>query len=306
MTDPALHTSNLLAQNDRVVIVLATAGDTYASLAERYLGSPGYAWLIAQENGKLAVNQGDVVVIRRHFVNAAGLSDDTLQTVPILTYHNFGHRNHPLTLAPEQFRRQLEYLKANGYQVVSLADVPAFLAGRQPLPPRAVVLTIDDGYRSTYELAYPLLAEFGFTATLFVYSDYINNGGVTWAQLKEMDDSGVIDVQPHSKTHRNLNQLPVDDGVAFLDGIRREVAGPKQKLERREFTVFSYAFPFGATNGAVNAALRSHGYQLGLTVDRGANRFYADPYLLRRTMIYRGDSLETFAQALAVTAPLTR
>jgi peptidoglycan/xylan/chitin deacetylase (PgdA/CDA1 family) len=67
-------------------------------------------------------------------------------------------------------------------------------------------VTIDDGHRSIYRIAFPLLKEFGYPATLFVYSDYIDHGGLRWQELDEMVESGLITVQSHSKTHDNLTR----------------------------------------------------------------------------------------------------
>ena len=68
-----------------------------------------------------------------------------------------------------------------------------------------MVITIDDGYRSTYEVAFPVLKRHSFPATVFLYSDFVGAGdALTWAQMKEMTQSGLIDIQPHSKSHANL------------------------------------------------------------------------------------------------------
>lgn len=289
----------VLGQNTHVMVVVAGNADTATTLAAQYLNDPNLAWVIQQENGKSKINQGDVVVIPKQAPNPNGVDSSGFQVVPVLSYHHFGERKNQMTVSPGQFRAQLTYLRDNGYHVIPLDWLADFLAGARPLPPNAVVITIDDGYRSAYSVAFPMLAEFGYTATLFVYSDYISNGGVSWSQLREMNDSRVISVQAHSKTHANLNQFDESDPIRLLANIRDEVVIPKQRMSGKIDTpITSFAFPFGATNGAVNAALKSNGYRLGLTVDRGPNPFYADPYHVRRTMIYGSDDLTTFAAAL--------
>ena len=81
----------------------------------------------------------------------------------------------------------MEYLARNGYRVIPLAQLARFLDGKEPLPRKSVVITIDDGYRSTYEIAYPILKKYGFPATVFLYSDFVGAAdAMTWAQMKEM------------------------------------------------------------------------------------------------------------------------
>ena len=296
----------VLGQNAHVTVITAGARDSLSSLANQYLGDPELAWLIEQENGKSTINQGDVLVIPTKSDNAIGLAAGGLQMVPILAYHHFGHRDHPLTVEPEQFRAQLTYLRDHGYRVIPLHWLIGFLEGKRQLPLKSAVITLDDGYSSTYTIAFPMLKAFGYPATLFVYTDYIGMGGVSWSQIREMHDSGVISIQPHTKTHANLNRLAAKDLASQLKQIREEVVWPKTQLSHHiDAPVLSFAYPFGETNGAVTAALKSHGYRLGLTVDRGANPFYADPFRLRRTMIYRTDDLATFARVLRTRQPLT-
>ena len=72
-----------------------------------------------------------------------------------------------LIVPRETFAAQMEYLARNRYNVIRLADLPDFLAGKRALPPRAVVITFDDGHVSTYQSAYPVLKQYGFPATFF-------------------------------------------------------------------------------------------------------------------------------------------
>ena len=85
------------------------------------------------------------------------------------------------------FSEQMRYLKENHYHVISMADLADFLAYRRALPAKAVVINLDDGYRSSYEIAYPILKAYGFTATLFIYTDFIgaSANSLTWDQLQE-------------------------------------------------------------------------------------------------------------------------
>src|SRR5581483_8586039 len=130
--------------------------------------------------------------------------------------------------------------------VIPMQKLRAFLDAKEPLPKNTVVITIDDGYRSTYEVAYPVLRKYGFPATVFLYSDFVGaSDALTWPQMKEMIGSGLIEIQPHSKTHANLSQrLAGETDAAYRERIRREVEVPVNVIkERLDTTSVTYAYP---------------------------------------------------------------
>jgi peptidoglycan/xylan/chitin deacetylase (PgdA/CDA1 family) len=99
----------------------------------------------------------------------------------------------------------MRYLHTEGYRVVSLQAFVEFNDLRRQLPRRSVVLTFDDGYRSFLQHAFPILKELGFTATLFVYTDYVGAGpnALGWNDLKRLADEGV-QIEAHSKRQDRL------------------------------------------------------------------------------------------------------
>jgi peptidoglycan/xylan/chitin deacetylase (PgdA/CDA1 family) len=81
----------------------------------------------------------------------------------------------------------MEYLAQNGYRVITMKQLERFLEGKEPLPKKTVVITIDDGYRATYQVAFPILKKYGFPATVYLYSDFVGAAdAMTWAQMQEM------------------------------------------------------------------------------------------------------------------------
>ncbi|HEY1392223.1 MAG TPA: polysaccharide deacetylase family protein, partial [Methylibium sp.] len=176
--------------------------------------------------------------------------------------------------------------------------------GRQPLPRRSVVITIDDGYESVYRYAFPLLRKYGFPATLFVYTDFIGaREGLSWAQLQELAASGLIDIEAHSKTHRNLIERAAgEDDERYRQDIEMEAKAPRELLERRlGVKIRNYAYPYGDANETVLAALARQQYQLAVTVNPGGNAFFAQPLMLRRTMIFGDQDLEAFKAKLQIS-----
>jgi peptidoglycan/xylan/chitin deacetylase (PgdA/CDA1 family) len=293
--------SRVLAKDDEFVVVQVGQDDARA-LAKRFLGDANRYWVIEDANAPNPIAPGRQIVIPLKQHNPSGMDIHGYQTVPILCYHRFGDHGQRLEVSAAQFREQLSYLKANDYRVISLKDLLGFLRGENALPKRSVVLTIDDGHHSIYKIAYPLLKEFGYQATLFVYSDYIDNGGLRWKQLKEMVDSGVITAQSHSKSHDNLTlRLPGESQSRYRRRLRNEVNEPTALLRRQlGRKVEFYAYPYGDADAQVIEELRVNGLHLGLTVEPHANPAFAYPYLLHRTMIFGNRGMPAFKAALEV------
>ena len=298
---PAVDPGPVVGRDNDYVIVSARSGETMASLAERYLGDAGKAWWIAQLNNASTVREGQIVVVPLRQRNAIGVFANGYQTVPILCYHRFGTKTSKLNVTPAAFEQQMEWLARNGYTVVTLARLARFLDGKEALPAKSVAITIDDGYRSSYEIAYPILRKYGFPATVFLYTDFVGaSDAMTWAQMKDMTSSGLVTIQPHSKSHANLTQrLPNETDARYRDRIRREVDAPVTVIkERLAEPIFAFAYPYGDVNEYVVDLLVKDSVGQGVTVTPGGNPFYAYPYMLRRTMIFGNDDLDAFKSKL--------
>jgi len=298
---PRVESVGVLARNDEFAIVVTRPGDDLATLAQQYLGDSRKAWRIAEYNAIAEIRPGQTVVIPLVSNNPIGVRVDGYQTVPILCYHRFGNRASKLTVTPAAFAAQMDYLAQNGYHVVPLARLGDFLAGSEPLPKKTVVITIDDGYRATFDIAFPILKRHGFPATVFLYSDFVGAGdALNFAQMKELIASGLIDIQPHSKTHSNLTLRAADETDAkYRDRLRHEVDAPIGVIqERLALPSVAYAYPYGDVNETVVDLLARKGVSLGVTVTPGGNGFFAYPYMLRRSMVFGNEDLESFKAKL--------
>lgn len=294
----------MLGRNERLAIYLPAQGETLPQIAQHFLGSADLAWRIADAN-KLTRPLLIPLVER----NPLGVYSDRYQTIPILCYHRFGRSNggaasNKMTVPAAAFAAQLAWLKQNDYQVIRLADLRAWLDGQRTLPLKSVVITVDDGYASFFHQAYPLLKQYGMPATLFVHTDFIGAGdGVDWGELQEMSRSGLIDVQSHSRTHRNLIEHPAGESeAAYQQALLNEIKAPRDLLAQRlDNKQTLYAYPYGDANEAVLAMLGKHNYQLAVTVNAGGNAFFSQPLMLRRTMIFGDMSLEDFKARLQIS-----
>lgn len=302
-TTPAAANGQELGRNARFVLYDPAPGDTLQLIAARYLGSAERWWEIADFNAVRTAQPGRVVAVPLQPVNPGGVVYDRYQTVPILCYHRIGAGSGKMIVSAASFAAQLEWLARNDYRVVRLKDLRQFLEGKRVLPRRAVVITFDDGYSSFYKQAYPLLKKYDFPATVFLYTDFVGAGdSLTWAQMQEMAGSGLVDIQGHSKTHSNLIQrLAGESDERYRERIETEVRVPRDVIRQKlPNPVTEYAYPYGDVNELALEALARNGYQLAATVNPGGNPFFAQPFMLRRTMIYGDHDLEAFKSKLQV------
>ena len=129
----------------------------------------------------------------------------------VLGYHQFigptDHSTNVYCMRADEFDREMKYLKDNNYNVVPLSDIVAFVQHQKALPPRAVAITIDDGYKSPVTWAAPILKKYGFPWTFFVYPDFISAARIaaSWQDLLALQADGV-DIECHSYTHPILTK----------------------------------------------------------------------------------------------------
>ena len=145
-TTSAITESRVLGRSDRFVIYQPAPGDTLASIAGRLLGDASRGWVIADFNEVAEAEPDRPLAVPLQSLNPLGIEFDRYQSVPILCYHRFGNGPGKMVISAAKFEAQLDWLAKNRYHVIPLARLPGFLDGREALPKRSAVLTIDDGY----------------------------------------------------------------------------------------------------------------------------------------------------------------
>jgi peptidoglycan/xylan/chitin deacetylase (PgdA/CDA1 family) len=302
----SLGGSTVVGESEDFVVVLAAAGDTAESLARAYLGDPGKRWMIEDFMGARTFKAGQRVVVPKKPWNLSGVDATGYQLVPVLVYHNIDKEPRGrLVIAADAFAEQMRYLKTHGYHVVSLAEFVDWLHLRRQLPRKTVVLTFDDGYRSFREFAYPVLKALRFTATLFVYTDYVGAGrnALGWDELKTLAADG-FDVQAHSKSHGDLRRGEQESDSAYAARLQAELAEPPRVLAKAVGRPVSFlAYPYGRVDEAVLARVKDQGYQAAFTVRRESNAAFAEVLRISRSQIYADMTLEQFAKNLTVFHP---
>ena len=158
-------------------------------------------------------------------------------------------------MTPAAFDAQMEYLAQNGYHVMPLARLADFLAGKEPLPQKTVVITIDDGYRATYDIAFPILKKHGFPATVFLYSDFVGAGDAMTLGADEGDDrlrpdrhpAALEDArQPHAAAARTRPTRSIATACAAKWTRRSSCSS-----DRLADPSVTYAYPYGDVNEIV-------------------------------------------------------
>lgn len=212
-------------------------------------------------------------------------------TIPILMYHGVDALASVVTLPPNRFRWQMEWLYRHGYKGISLGEIVRCMSTGETFPERAVVLTFDDGYQSVYAEAFPVLKQYGFSATVFLVTDFCNKDNrwhsqpqdiptmklMTWGQIDEMARFG-IEFGSHTLTHPYLDQLPPD-------ALHDEIVLPKTILEEklsRPVTVFAY--PYGRYSKPAKELVASV-YEAACSTRQGLAHPTSDRFMLERVEI---------------------
>ncbi len=197
---------------------------------------------------------------------SVGIPDDGSR-VSVLGYHDFSEtaKETAMRIRTSKFRQQMESIRQLGIPVISLQDYLAWRKGETAIPEKAILLTFDDGWKSVYTDAFPILKEFGYPYTVFLYKNYVDGGGkaLSSSMIQEMLKAGAS-IGSHSVTHPYPNVLKsyrkkgVDAYDAFL---RKEMGESKRFLEARfDLKVCTYAYPGGYYSQEMLPLAREFGY----------------------------------------------
>jgi peptidoglycan/xylan/chitin deacetylase (PgdA/CDA1 family) len=205
--------------------------------------------------------------------HAVGKENVDAINCPILLYHRFGSTVvDSMTITTEVLSSHLEYLKTHGYTIIPLRRlVDAYLRRGPPLPPKSVVITVDDGHISVYTEMLSIVKRNNIPVTLFIYPSAIGNASyaMTWDQLRELEKSGLFDIQSHTYWHPNFKKerkrLRPVEYEKFVD---IQLTKSKMVLERKlGITVDMVAWPFGIYDDYLISRAVKAGYIAGFTIE---------------------------------------
>ncbi len=204
------------------------------------------------------------------------------ETIPILMYHYIevapaSSTLKGLYLDPKIFDSQLEELQKNNYQTLFVSDVAESINNKNTIGDKNIVLTFDDGYEDFYTQAFPILKKYKTKATLYVIINALGTKGyLTREQVKELADSGLVEIGSHTFNHPDLRSLKNKD-------VKFEIEISKKILESiTGKTIFSFAYPFGLYKPEFFKLASEAPYLTAVSVIPGTRQGESNNWILRR------------------------
>ncbi len=201
------------------------------------------------------------------------------KAVTVLAYHSVmreaGVINGEYSISEKDFADQLNWLKEEGYKTVALGDVARARSGGPALPDKPLVITFDDGYKDNLYIAMPLLERYGFSATVFVVTDFIGQDAfLGWDEVLVLQKKG-FSIGSHTVSHQPL--AAIDEASA-----RRELEVSREKLQAQGIDARFLAYPHGSHSQSIQMLVREAGYLAACTGKNGVNDEKVSLYALKR------------------------
>jgi len=238
---------------------------------------------------------------------------------PILMYHSISEHTSPkykpFAVSPALFAEHMACLHQLAYTPITVTQfINARVKGSSALPERPVILTFDDGFADFFTGAFPMLLHYGFPATLYLATAFVNGTSrwlrregeatrpmLTWNQLTEISAAG-IECGGHSHRHHQLDTLP-------LAQAQDEIVQCKKLLEDHlGQEVSTYAYPYGYHSAIVKRLVQEAGYTSACTVKNEMSSEATDSFALVRLTVRPDSDLDALATLLTRRRPsaLTR
>ncbi len=207
---------------------------------------------------------------------APGVMAQEQVSVPVLCYHRFGPTvPDSMTVTTKNFTDQMQWLKDNGYTVIPLKTLVAYLKGEGPAPaPKSVVITVDDGHKTVFTEMQPIVKKFNIPVTLFIYPSCISNPhapyAMSWEQLKALQQTGLFDMQGHTFWHPNFKKDKKKmKPEEYAKSVQTQLVKSKNVLEKKLGTKIELlAWPYGIYDDYLEAEAQKAGYVMAFSIDR--------------------------------------
>ena len=184
---------------------------------------------------------------------------------PILMYHSISKKSSQVTA--KNFEKQIKYLVDKGYTFLFLEEIHDSDKYDKP-----IIITFDDGYRDNYETAFEILKKYDAKATIFMITSFIGKDGfLTETQIKELEGSGLVRVESHTRDHTDLSKLPPEHANIQIEkstAALKEITGREHKI---------LAYPFGGFNDDVEKIVMEN-FDIAVATEKGSQRNLAALY----------------------------
>jgi len=238
-------------------------------------------------------------------------------SIPVLTYHHVNLEGNFINITPQRFETHMRYLNKHGFTTLQTEDLLTIFNGHQRPPERSIMITFDDGWLDNWVYAFPILKKYGFKAVVFVITSLIAEKGrrqrtdegtpsglpshkecqkmieaglasevmLSWEELREMEGSGLIDVQSHTHTHKRYDKL-YNDRAERIDVVKQELQTSKEIIKKKlGKQCNAICWPWGKYDSDYVDASHSLGYKLMFTTEKGTNTPVTEPWRVRRLAI---------------------
>jgi len=191
---------------------------------------------------------------------------NTRKGIPILLYHSLDNSGSPISITPKMFKKQMEYLRDKGYRTINMVKFINSLYAEIDSTENMIILTFDDGFKSVYTTAFPILRDYGFTATVFLATNYIGRRCewetddtipdipmLSWDEVREMSKYG-IEFGAHSCSHPHLTKLSINEA-------RKEILNSKLEIETNiDQSIHLFCYPYGDFNDEIKQIVKECGF----------------------------------------------
>jgi len=180
-----------------------------------------------------------------------------MRNLTVLAYHKVNNSDkNALSVSVENFEKQMEYLRVNGYHVISHEELLNKIKKSTEIDKKTVVITFDDGHKDNYGFAYPIFKKYGYTATIFLSISFIGKENfLSWDEIKIMRDSGIF-FGAHTVNHPHLTQIENEQA-------RKEIIESKLILEKElGKKCLSFCYPYGDTNDGIKDLVKECGFEM--------------------------------------------
>lgn len=256
-------------------------------------------------------------------------AENLKKCVPVLMYHNIYAGNIPpnksgVLITPQNFEKQILYLKSHGYETITVEDLYNFMKYGKMLPKKPILITFDDGYLGNYKYAYPLFKKIGYKGVINVIVKNVpspTNKVVTpyphfdWIEAKEMSSSGVMEIESHTyDSHKYAksgnHNIPMLSGPIDINGkletmdeyrkrITDDLSKAKKEIEKNlGKEVIALAYPYGVGSDTSKDVAASLGYKVIFTMEEGVNVYKGDTYAVKRITVRNTDTGEDIVKKI--------
>jgi peptidoglycan/xylan/chitin deacetylase (PgdA/CDA1 family) len=237
-------------------------------------------------------------------------------------YHHINpHRRDMVTVTPDVFEGQMEYLHKSGYRTLKINELLDFINGKLTIKEKSVVVTFDDGWLDNYIYAFPVLKKYKINATIFLITDRTERASknktvipasvpthneskllieknedyrvvLNWELIKEMADSSLVEFYSHTKSHARCNGLSENE-------LLEELGESKKTIEEKLNKPCPYlCWPYGKHNETAVEIARTANYRAIFTTKHGVVKQNSNPFAIKRIVVK--DSVAWFKKRMLI------